>query len=211
MKSIFIGLLLGAASIATGVGQVSITSLDRTGRLSWVNRTCTSLPVYEILQADSLGGNWRHLAYVTNQTSFVIPSPSGSASFYKLVWVGHAPIVFDYVFDEGYGVPAVVGRFDLVLSNAGSPGGGWMFAPTELFIDELHPLGTGRLSARFTGDTLQVILVPLIADNGYYLEGQLQTTQDASGCVFTSYSGVVMANTFGGPQEIGTFIATKAP
>lgn len=197
--------------MATGVAQVSITSLDHTGRLSWVNRICTSLPAYEILQADSLNGNWRHLAYVTNQTSFIIPRLSDSASFYKLVWVSHAPIVFDYVFDEGYGVPAVIGRFDLVLSNADSPGGGWIFAPTELFIDELHPLGTGRLSARLTGDALQVILVPLIADNGYYLEGRLQITQDASGCVFTSYSGVVMANTFGGPQEIGTFVATKAP
>src|SRR6185503_12777444 len=120
MKSIFIGLLLGAASIATGIGQVSITSLDRNGRLAWANRICTSLPVYEVLQADSLTGNWRHLAYVTNQTSFVIPSLSGSASFYKLVWVGHEPIVFDYVFDEGYGVPAVVGRFDLAFYSAGS-------------------------------------------------------------------------------------------
>ena len=210
MKAVVIGLLIGAASIATGVAQLNITSLDRAGKLSWANRICTSLPVYEVLQSDSLAGNWRHLAYVTNETSFVVPGSSNGPSFYKLAWVGHAPIEFDYVFDEGYGVPAVVGRFNLTFSNE-IPHGGWTFAPTELIIDEMHPLGSGRLMARFSGDMLEVILLPLIADGGFYLQGRLQTTQNATGCVVMSYSGSVIANTIGGGQEIGTFIATKAP
>lgn len=210
MKTIVTGLLIGAASIATGAAQLTVTSLDRTGRLSWMNRICTSMPAYEVLQADSPSGNWRHLAYVTNETSFVIPGFWSGASFYKLAWVGHAPIVFDYVFDEGYGVPAVIGRFNLTLYNPASQGE-WVFAPTELIIDEVHPLGTGRLVAHFNGDMLQVDLTPLIGDDGYYLQGRLLITQDSSGCVFTSYSGVAMQNTIAGGQEIGTFIASKAP
>ena len=214
MRTFLASLLIGLTATWASVAQVSITSIDRNGSVSWTNRLCTSLPVYEILQAPSLEGGWEHVAFVTNQNSFSIPNwpgVGGTAAFYRLAWVHHAPIVFDYVFDEGYGVAAVVGRFNLTFNEVGRQGQ-WLFEPTDFFFDELHPVGAGQLRAQFSGDLLRLNLTPMIFDGGFYLEGRLQTTQDASGCVFTQYSGTAYEATFaGGGIEIGTFVAIPTP
>jgi hypothetical protein len=214
MRTLSATLLLGLLATSTSFAQVSITSIDRSGTLAWTNRLCTSLPVYEILQAPSLTGSWEHVAFVTNKTSFLLPNSPGNGTtpaFYRLAWVGHAPIVFDYVFDEGYGVPAVIGRFNLTFYDPRNQGQ-WAFEPTDFFFDELHPIGTGQLQILFLGDLVRINLNPTIFDGGVYLEGTLQTIQDASGCVFTQYSGTAYESSFGGDgTEIGTFIATRTP
>jgi hypothetical protein len=64
---------------------------------------------------------------------------------------------------------------------------------------------------QFFGNLLRVYLEPIL-DGGVYLEGTLQSMQDASGCVYTSYMGTAYEGDFsGGGTEIGTFTATKAP
>jgi hypothetical protein len=167
--------------------------------------------VYEVLRATSPTGNGQHIAFVTNQTSFTLPSlPSGNeAAFYKLAWVSHAPVEFDYVFDEGYGLSAVTGRLGLAFIAGG---GLWAFQETAFVIDGLHPVGTGQVARmQFLGNLFRVYLEPIL-DSGVYLEGTLQGMQDASGCVYTSYIGTAYASDFsGGGAEIGTFTATKAP
>jgi hypothetical protein len=213
MQTFLASLLIGLTATLASVAQVSITSIDGGGTITWTNRLCTSLPVYEILRADSLSGGWQHVAFVTNKNSFSLPNlpgAGGTAAFYRLAWVDHAPIVFDYVFDEGFGVPAVVGRFNLTFHDVNRQGQ-WIFEPTDFFFDEVHPVGTGQLRAQFAGDLLHINLTPMIFDGGFYLEGRLETAQDSSGCVFTQYSGSAYENTFSGGNEIGTFIATRVP
>ena len=121
MKPMAVALVALLAATTTSLAQLAVTSLDRNGTLSWSNRLCTSLPVYEVFYAGSLTGMWQHVAFVTNQTSFTLPDfPGGAgAGFYKLAWVSHAPIEFEYVFDEGYGLPAVLGRLSLVFTSGG--------------------------------------------------------------------------------------------
>jgi hypothetical protein len=202
-------LLLSAVSIS--VAQLVITELDRGGTLSWSNRLCTSLPVYEVLRASSPTGTWQHVTFVTNQTSFTLvdlPADNESA-FFKLAWVSHAPLEFDYVFDEGYSHPAVIGRLSFEFISGG---GLWAFHETEFVIDGLHPVGAGRVvRMQFFGDLLRVYLEPIL-DGGVYLEGALQSMPDASGCIYTSYTGKAYEADFsGGGAEIGTFIAAKVP
>jgi hypothetical protein len=123
--------------------------------------------------------------------------------------VSHAPIEFDYVFDEGYGHPAVVGRLSLGFVGGN---GLWAFQETDFVVDGLHPVGAGQVvRMQFFGNLLRVYLEPIL-DGGVFLEGTLQSMQDASGCVYTSYIGTAYESDLsGGGAEIGTFTATKAP
>jgi hypothetical protein len=191
------------------VGQVTVTSLDRTGFLTWSNRLCIRQPVYEVLRSTSITGAWEHVVFVTNQTSVALPNFPGdaSATFYRLAFVSHDPIVFDYVFDEGYGFPAVIGEFTLSFTGPGV--GVWAFERTDFSIDDIHPVGNGQFSrGLLVGNTLTLHLQQIF-DGGYYLEGQLTTEQGANGCSYDSYFGGVYEQTFAGEGEsIGTFLAT---
>jgi hypothetical protein len=124
------------AAATASLAQLSITSLDRNGTLSWSNRPCTSLPVYEVLHAGPPTGSWEHVAFITNQTSFTLPdfSDGAGAGYYKLAWVSHAPIEFDYVFDEDYGFPAVIGPLSLAFTSGS---GLWAFEETEFTARKL--------------------------------------------------------------------------
>jgi hypothetical protein len=211
MKPIVVTFAALFAAATASLAQLSITSLDRNGTLSWSNRLCTSLPVYEVLHAGSPTGSWEHVAFITNQTSFTLPDFSGGAGagYYKLAWVSHAPIEFDYVFDEGYGFPAVIGRLSLAFTSGS---GLWAFEETDFVIDGLHPVGAAQVSRmQLSGNLLRVYLQPIL-DGGVFLEGTLQSTEDSSGCVYTSYFGMAYEADFsGGGTPIGTFIGTKIP
>ena len=191
------------------VAQVTVTSLDRTGFITWTNQLCIRQPVYEVLRSTAITGAWEHVVFVTNQTSVALPNFPGPdpVTFYRLALVSHDPIIFDYVFDEGYGFPAVTGQFTLSFAGAGI--GVWMFERTDFSIDDIHPVGSGQFSrGLMTGNTLTLHLQQII-DGGYYLEGQLATEHGTSGCTYDSFFGSVYEQTFGGGGEaIGTFLAT---
>src|SRR5262249_51834382 len=70
---------------------IRLTGFDRAGNLTWINRMCTTQPVYELLEAPSLTStSWVHLAFVTNQTQISISNaldPASGAAFFRIRWV----------------------------------------------------------------------------------------------------------------------------
>lgn len=202
-----------AGSPSPAPQPLAILGLDRTGLLTWSNRFCPSQPIYEVLHSKTLPGSWSHRAYVTNQNSFALTLPQSGpadAGFFRLAWVGEAPMVFDYIFDEGYGFPAVIGQIGFVLLPVSPPyAGAW--ALEEVFaIDGDHPVGNGQVRlVRMQGvDSVRVYLTGPV--DGVYLEGTLERGDVAGKCSYTKFNGTVYEDGFGGGNPIGTFIATRA-
>jgi hypothetical protein len=210
MKTLVTSFAALFAAASTSLAQITIISLDRAGTLSWSNRLCTSLPVYDVLRASSPTGTWQHVAFVTNQTSFTIPNFPGAeaTAFLKLAWVSHAPIEFDYVFDEGYALPAVVGRLNLDFIGGRGP---WAFQETEFVIDGLHPTVPARwsecnsseiYSASIWNQSWMAACISKALSRGCKMRPGVSTPRTG-----TAYE----ADFGGGGTEIGTFVATKAP
>lgn len=137
-----------AGPVRIDVLRVSITSLDRAGTLQWNNRMLPAQPIYDVIQAGSPSGPWSHLAYVTNVSVFQLPSPPEQArdpAFFEVAWIGDSPLEFDYVFDEGYGVPAVAGHISFpLLPQNGAAFGSWSLDEV-IAVDGFHPVGVGQM------------------------------------------------------------------
>jgi hypothetical protein len=200
-------LLLGLVTGIRCPGQIGITGFCADGTLCWTNRLSTAQPVYEVLSASAVTGQWAHVAFVTNQTATVVTNPPGGAVFYRVAWVDGAPLVFDYSFDEGYGCAAVTGRLTLTLWSKSEPGA-WGFGPSECYLNRGHPVGVGRVGLpRLEGDRLQLYLTAPI-EGGVFLDGLLEQTNTVAGCVLVGYAGTAFQVLLSGDAvSIGTFVA----
>ena len=196
-----------------------ITTFDRTtATLAWTNQACANNPVYEVLSTTIVTGTWQHAFFVTNRTSATLTNPlgtNGGAVFHKLQWIGEAPITFDYLFDEGFGVgPCVSGKLQLALSCDGTTSGSWHFAETGFCIDEGHPVGNGNiyravLRTNVMPHSIELFFTP--GPEGEFLRGTMQTTTTNGRVQYTGMAGTVYLRGFAGDTELGTFAATREP
>lgn len=201
-----------------GASPVKIVGYDRAGTLVWSNLLCTSVPVYEVLRANSVTGPWEHIAYVTNETAFTLASPvspPSSRAFYQIAWVKDTPVDFNYIFEECYdtgfdceptGYPSVFGTltFDFPRGTAQ-----WYFEETDFNTSD-HPLGAGTGPFYYDDyDQLWIVVLQRTgADNGKFLAGDLQFSKDANGCGYT-YDGAAYRVTISGTQPMGYFAASQ--
>src|ERR1041385_6336924 len=170
----------------------------QSGNLQWSNKIYAPFPVYQVVAANTVTGTWQAKFSVTNQTSTSVSNPPGvSATFYKLNWSysNDAHMVFDYVFDEGYGVPADVGTFDLNSSVffGGTSVGSWN-VQDYFCIDCLHPTGAQNFaSGIFDWSTSpHTILLNFTAGSErVYLVGGMETTIVNGRPVYTGMFGDV--------------------
>lgn len=229
MKTKFILLvalmLCGSFALAQvlPVSPLRLTSFSRAGALKWTNDICTTLPVYEVLRANSPTGTWQHFFSVTNVNSTLLTNALGGSAgavFHKLRWVSDGPVVFNYSFDEGLGFSAVEGQLAVNFAGVGgtlsSPGtlGSWFFQDTGLLFDAPHPLGIGRFyggGITVTGGTHRVKLTLTPGSENFYLQGTMQLTVINGVSSYTGLSGLVYQCGFAGCDPIGSFNATRVP
>jgi hypothetical protein len=215
-------LLVPSLSLLCVAQPLRVTGLDRAGNLTWTNVVCTAQPVYEVLRTYSPTNSWAHLAFVTNQTSFVVSNTLNTvtgAVFLRVAWVEEPPLVFDYAFTEfigpGYGLTTVTGRLEVAFTG---PSSGWRsFRPTEYYDlgHQQHPIGDaplplGRQPYSGDGGSLQVFLRGSGGEDSIYLDGVLERSGASGHCVYNAYSGIVWFVGFQ-TEGIGTFVATRAP
>jgi hypothetical protein len=210
MKSLFGILIVVWVTQVSGVAQFFfLTHYDRAGNLQWTNLLCTTRPVYEVLRSQSVTGPWTHVAYLTNKTSYTLSNaiPTGSTAFYQLAWTSDTPVTLDYNFDEGFGLPSVIGQITLNFSSLTAS---WNFQEGPLYDDSSpHPIGTGSGLIAYSSD-LRTWFVALrtAMDDAVYLGGFLQSSGTPSGCQYTTYAGGVFYATLSGTDQIGDFVAT---
>jgi hypothetical protein len=220
MKTLFAFMLvvpLAQRSCSAQLPGLQIIAFDRSGTLAWTNRLCTTKPVYEVQRAGSVTGAWERVAFVTNQTSITLTHPSedaAAAAFYRVVWVDDLPLVFDYAFDEGYGVTAVTGRLNVALFRA-PDAGFWACEETGIAIDQRHPTGTGQLlggaGISASGEERVRLYLRPGVEGAVFLEGTLRRGELGGRCVYTECVGTVYEVTFVDTEAIGSFVATRPP
>lgn len=209
---------LTSAAFAQGSGPHPIQifgGFGASGVLQWSNSIPTTQPVYEIMRGNTVMGAWTAGVFVTNQHSAVVTNSLAGAGqvFHRVRWVNDTSTRFDYVFDEGYGVPAVIGQLNLTFVT-GPNLGTWLCAE-YLSVDERHPTGTGNfvgggITVTPTNHLVRLVFTPLVADSGVYLEGVMQLGTQSGRAIYTGFSGTVYENGFAGPSSIGTFTATRS-
>lgn len=223
---IMLSLLLSKWPCAAQYALLEMTGIDRNGTLTWTNRVCAPEAIYEVQSASSPSGPWTGVALVTNTTSLTVTQSAVVPAFYQAVWLGGAPLVMNYAFDEGFGFTSVTGRLSLTLYDDATVGmGTWTFERTPLAIGSRHPLGTGTrmLGGYSHGD------VGGGADGwdvfaGFYLrgndeevgtvvmQGTLYRGEVEGRCVFTRMTGTIYEYIFHNIWEpIGTFTAIRVP
>ncbi|HEY0550356.1 MAG TPA: hypothetical protein VGF13_12205 [Verrucomicrobiae bacterium] len=192
-----------------------IGGFGSTGAVRWTNEIPTTQPVYEILRASTVTGAWTHFFYVTNASSTTITNALGvspSAIFHKLAWIGDTQTVFNYVFDEGFGQPAVIGQ--LKLTFVPGPNLGVWFCAEVGSVNHRHPTGSapfagGGVTVTPSNHFVRLNFTPIAGDSGVYLEGSMQLGMTNGRPVYTSFAGTVFENGIVGPSPIGTFTATR--
>ena len=208
MKSL-LGILAIAAALQTPclAQLIRITHVSRDGTLAWTNPLCTTTPVYQILQANSVTGPWAHLAYITNQNTYRLasPVPNGSSAFYRIVWTDDVPVVLSYIYYED-DFPAIIGELTLDFASLSAS---WHFEDTGL-SSGVHPEGSGIGPLGFTSDLLTwAIVVRPGLDDTVFLAGALESSSTGSGCEYDGYVGLVYYTSFAGTEPIGDFVAFK--
>jgi len=207
-------LLGGSTTVALAAASTLrlVDGFNRNGALKWTNDVLTTAPVYEIFRSTTVTGAWSHLKFVTNQTSSSATNPLTAAEFYKIGWVKDAETTFDYMFDEGYGVPSVVGQ--LKLTFVPGPTLGTWSCDDFLMVDYLHPIGNGQfVSGGIFIDqgshAVALAFTPVVADSGVFLVGDMDIGNVGGRPAYTGFSGYVYINGIAGPSEIGFFSATR--
>ena len=188
----------------------------RTGAARWTNDVLTTQPVYEILRAPTVTGAWTHFFFVTNANLTTITNALGGSAggiFHKLNWISDTQTVFNYVFDEGFGVPAVIGQLNLTFVP-GPNLGVWFCAETGFAMNHRHPTGSasfagGGVTVTSTNHFVRLNFTPIGGDSGVYLEGPMQLGMTNGRPIYTGFSGTVFENGIVGPSPIGTFTATR--
>ena len=187
----------------------------KSGAASWTNDVLTTRPVYQILRSPTVTGAWTHFFYVTNAHATTITNAlgtSGGEIFHKLAWISDTQTVFNYIFDEGYGMPAVIGQLNLTFVPG--PGLGVWFCAEINSVDHRHPTGSasfagGGIIVTPTNHFVRLNFTPLAGDTGVFLEGPMQIGLTNNRPIYTGFAGTVFENGIVGPSPIGTFTATR--
>ena len=190
-----------------------------SGALTWTNYIPTTAPTYAVLRASTVRGDWSSFVFVTNaHTATLTNSLAGPGqSYHKLAWIADTQTVFNYVFEEVPGSPSVIGQLNLTFVP-GTNMGVWFLAETPFAINHYHPVGSAAFWAGGGGVTLTTLtnhsvklhFTPPFGDMGVHLEGTLELSTTNGRPIYTKFSGSVFENRFGGPEEIGTFTATRS-
>lgn len=193
--------------VDVGTASVKMVQFDRNGVLSWTNEFCTATPVYEIVCSPAITGPWQHLAFVTNQHHFTLPSPPSQTVFYRVAWYDDDLVVLDYAYDEhGIGEPSVVGTLRLDLPSRAVS---WLFEETSLNTSP-HPLGSGAMinAIRMNAGGETIVTLRFIFDDVFYLKGRLRAASSGAACGYR-YSGTAYWISIGGESPYGTFMAQE--
>ena len=211
---LFLPLSAGAESLYQSPLHI-LGGFDSTGAMRWTNDVPTRQPVYEILSVSTVTGAWTHFFYITNANSTTITNALGtspSAIFHKLAWISDTQTVFNYVFDEGFGAPAVIGQLNLTFVPG--PNLGVWFCAEVGSVNHRHPIGSapfagGGVTVTTNNHFVRLNFTPIAGDSGVYLEGQMQLGMTNGRPIYTSFAGTVFENGIVGPSPIGTFTATR--
>jgi hypothetical protein len=194
-----------------------ITSF-RNELLQWSNQVFAPFPVYQLLAANTVTGTWQQVTTVVGQTSLPLTNSlvgAPGAVFHKLSWnySNDAHMVFDYAFDEGYGIPAVVGTLDLNSSVFFGP---WNIGSWDLdefvCIDCVHPIGRSNFATGGIDWSVEPHLIVLNFTAGserVFLAGEMETSFVNGRQVYTGMHGDVYLSGFAGTDLIGTFAAER--
>jgi hypothetical protein len=219
LKLVLLSFLLVSVALAQNyVSPLRFTRPNRSNLLTWTNRVCAKVPVYQVLRSTNLATtNWQHFLYVTNATSTAFsPLPGritgcSESTFYKLRWLSDTPMIFSYEFDEGYGLgPCVSGTLTISLANLPNAGT-WSFQEDGFCLDGDHPTGNGNFFGMFDNYTVSPHHVRLYLSQGpeaSYLDAYLQSTVVNGTCRYTSMTGVFVQGGIVG-NELGTFTANR--
>jgi hypothetical protein len=221
------GFILALASFSATAAFAQVVSphpiriiggLGTNGALGWTNYIPTTVPVYEVLRASTVTSAWSHFLFVTNQHNAVVTNALAGAGeiYHKLAWVGDTQTVFNYVFDEGFGVPAVIGQLNVTFVP-GTNMGVWFCAETQFAVNHFHPTGSasfwgggGGITLTPTNHAVRLYFTPPFGDMGVFLEGTMTLGTTNGRSIYTGFAGEVFENRFGGPERIGTFTATRS-
>ncbi len=208
-------LCLGSEANPRSLG---ITRQGNTCKLSWSNSACSSVPICQVLGANTPDGIWEHVAWLTNTASFALPA-TNQARFFRICWHTNDIRLFNFSqYGTNQTCPVVTGWFSLEF-----------VAPNQYHA---HPVAGTFLFKEGPCDNLQaytnsgsfcwynsytdaahstVLLTLRCGANPAFLTGTFRTTLNDAGCPVTQIYGDAWQDGFAGPTRVGTFIANSSP
>jgi hypothetical protein len=209
MKKSVVVFLGGAAVASALMAQVVITSLDRSGTLTWTNSLANA--TYRVEWASSVTGAWQNFNALTNLLSIKATSNIVSVQvpmFYRVVWTdppAPQPLGnYNYTAYDPAGSLLATGRFSLLWTNKPGPGmlqGTWSFERVPSYQGTMfHQDGSGQLLFGWIDGFSMSLETADSFDNNTYLRGELYGNQ---------FAGTWEWGGFGGCDSGGDFVAQK--
>jgi len=208
MKTRIVLGLSALGAVAVTAAELTLTSLDQHGQLTWTN--AVSNATYRVEWASAANGPWQSFDALTNlarlrasNTTVTVAVPM----FYRVVWTDAPPQpgLFAYQGFSAQDVLLVTGRLDLRwVTNVVS--GTWAFDyvgpgdPTTAEGDIGPQIGAGELEGSRHGNTLSINLNKGWCDNNVFLDGLYEGN---------SVTGRWCWSTFSGARTVGPFIANR--
>ena len=195
-------------AIAVSAADVTITSLDCHGQLTWTNTVSNA--TYRVEWASSATGPWQQFEALTNLSRVQASNTTVTVTvpmFYRVVWTDAPPQPGRFVY-QGFnpeGILLVTGQLHLEwVTNLVI--GTWAFdyvgpGSPETAGREIGPqIGQGELEGYWDGSRFLINLNKGWADNNVFLDGVYD------GTIFQGRWGW---STFGGERTNGTFVAHR--
>ncbi len=208
MKTRIAASLFGLLAMAVSATDLTITSLDYQGQLTWTNTVSNA--TYRVEWASSATGPWQRFDALTNLSMVQASNTTVTVTvpmFYRVVWTDPLPQPGRFAY-QGFnpeGVLLVTGRLDLEwVTNVVS--GTWAFdyvgpGSPETAGRNIGPqIGQGELEGNWDGSRFLINLNKGWADNNVFLDGV---------CDGTMFQGRWGWSTFGGERTNGTFVAHR--
>jgi len=195
-------------AVAVSAADVTITSLDCHGQLTWTNTVRNA--TYRVEWASSATGPWQQFEALTNLSRVQASNTTVTVTvpmFYRVVWTDALPQPGRFAY-QGFnpeGILLVTGQLHLEwVTNVVS--GTWAFdyvgpgSPETAGRDIGPQIGQGELEGHWDGSRLSINLNRGWADNNVFLDGVYD------GTIFQGRWGW---STFGGERTNGTFVAHR--
>jgi hypothetical protein len=210
MKKLLLALLAAFCLATPLAAQVTITSFNQGGQLTWTNFFTNA--TYRVEWAGSPTRPWQPFDVLTNLTLLSATSNSVTVSvptFYRVVWLNppqpQPTGTWDYQAWDMLGTLVITGQLSLVLQTnqvdlTGTRDLGWTYNASS--SDWYTQTGTGQVWGTLTGSELYVSLNPFNSDDNTYLHGYM----------FGGYaSGSWDYDDFVGDQVEGRYVAIRRP
>ncbi len=197
MKKSLVFLAEVLAGCVTALGQVTITSFNQNGQLTWTNSVTNA--TYRVEWAGSASGPWRSFDGLTNLTLLSVASNSVTVqvpTFYRVVWVDpprpEPDGTWDFKAFDRQDVLVVTGRLFLV-SQTNPPIGGtrnlsWTGNATTAW-NFMVQVGIGPVGGDLHGNDLFLDLNLGWFDDNYYLRGSMLGGYAAGSWNYSSFVG----------------------